>query len=60
MDIKLHFNKISTNILQVIIASKIRIILSKVLTDIDLAIFAPIGMLDNNTKVHIKLISMMS
>ena len=40
--------------------NNIKIILSKVFTDIDLAILAPIGMLDNNTNVQIKLTIIMS
>ena len=50
-----HFIKISRKSLQVIIPNKIKINLSKVFTDIDLAILLPIGILNNRTKVHNKL-----
>ena len=50
-----HFIKISRKILQVIIPNKIKINLSKVFTDIDLAILLPIGILNNRTQVHNKL-----
>ena len=56
MDINDHFKKVSKNILQVIVPNKIKISLSNALTDIDLTILAPIGILNNNTKVQIKLI----
>ena len=50
-----HFIKISRKILQVIIPNKIKINLSKLFTDIDLAILLPIGILNNRTQVHNKL-----
>ena len=59
-DINNHFKKVSKNILQVIHPNKIKISLSKALTDIDLTILAPIGMLNNNTLVQSKLIKITS
>ena len=60
MDIDDYFIKISKNILNVIILNKISIILSKVFTEIDLAILAPIGILNNKITVHNKLIKIVS
>ena len=51
-----YFVKKSKKILQVITANKIKINLSKAFTDIDLDILLPIGILNNKTKVHNKLI----
>ena len=60
MDINDHFKKVSKNILQVIVPNKIKMSLSNALTDIDLTILAPIGILNNNTQVQIKLIKIIS
>ncbi len=60
MDINDYFIKISKNILNVIILNKISITLSKVFTEIDLAILAPIGILNNKIIVHNKLIKIVS
>ncbi len=48
MVINNHFTNISKNILNVILANKLKISLSKALTDIDLTILAPIGIVNNN------------
>ena len=60
MDINNQSISKSKNILNEMTTNNIKIILSKVFTDIDLAILAPIGMLDNNTNVQIKLTIIMS
>jgi len=60
VDINDHFKKVSKNILQVIVPNKIKMSLSNALTDIDLTILAPIGILNNNTQVQIKLIKIIS
>ena len=55
-----QFIKISKNILHVIIPNKIKINLSKAFIDIDLAILAPTGILNNKTTVHNTLIKTIS